>query len=113
MQLFKFLKIIFGLPAFVRCGITVASQHCNCINVIQLKRCTFKHAFILFSVFIITQKINAQTADTNYVDTTSMANIDSSIAATTYDDENDGYVDTTIKHIYDTSQYFFNWKQNS
>jgi hypothetical protein len=112
MQLLKFLKIFFWLPAFVLRGITVASQHCNCINVIKLKRCTFKHAFIFLCVFIITQKINAQTADTNYVDTRSMANIDSSTAAATYDDEDDGYVDATMKHIYDTSQYFFNWKQN-
>jgi hypothetical protein len=65
-------------------------------------------------LFLITQKTNAQTADTNYVDsnyvdTVSMTNIDSSSAS--YDDEDDGYVDTTVKHIYDTSQYFFNWKE--
>jgi hypothetical protein len=112
MLLLKFFKIFFWLPA------TVMLLGFCCLTplyvrfVMQLKRCTFKHAFIFLCILIITQKTNAQTADTNYVDTTSMANIDSSTAATTYDDEDDGYVDTTVKHIYDTSQYFFNWKQN-
>ena len=54
-----------------------------------------------------------QTLIQHYVDTISMANIDSTTAAATYDDEDDGYVDTTVKHIYDTSQYFFNWKEIS
>ena len=46
-----------------------------------------------------------------------MAKIDSVVATSQnnetsgYDDEDDGYVDTTVKHIYDTSQYFFNWRE--
>ncbi|MEP6682129.1 MAG: hypothetical protein ABJA35_02675 [Parafilimonas sp.] len=76
----------------------------------QPKRCTFKHVFIFLNIFFITQKTNAQIPDTNYVDTITMANVDTSTSET-YDDDNEEY-DTTVKHIYDTSQYFFNWKQN-
>ncbi len=47
--------------------------------------------------------------DTTIVDTVSFSKIDSLTAP----DDNDAYADTTIKHIYDTSQYFFNWKANS
>jgi uncharacterized protein DUF4129 len=49
---------------------------------------------------------NAQT-DTTVVDTVSMSNIDSLTQPDT-----DEYVDTTVKHIYDTSQFFFSWKDN-
>ncbi len=47
--------------------------------------------------------------DSNAVDTISMRDT-GTIASPGYDDQDDGYVDTTVKHIYDTSQYFFNWK---
>ena len=67
---------------------------------------------------MLTQKTNAQTTDTNRVDTISMAHIDSVAASSAqntesagYDNEDDGYVDTTVKHIYDTSKLFFNWKE--
>ncbi|MEP6465651.1 MAG: hypothetical protein ABJB05_05075 [Parafilimonas sp.] len=69
----------------------------------------YKYVFIFLTICITNQKINAQTPDTNYVDTTSMKNIDSSTAD--YDDD-DAYADTTVKHIYDTSEYFFNRKQS-
>jgi len=111
MQLLKFLKIFFSLPAAVmllsfRCVTPLYSRF-----IAQLKPCIFKYGFIFLSTCFITQKTNAQTSDTNYVDTVSMANIDSS-GSLTYDDENDDYDDTTVKHIYDTSQNFFNWKQD-
>ncbi|MBV9964046.1 MAG: hypothetical protein JO072_17515 [Parafilimonas sp.] len=64
---------------------------------------------LLCHIFILTQKICAQTTDTTAVDSTSMLNIDST-GTSSYDDNDDGYVDTTVAHVYDTSQYFFNWK---
>lgn len=110
MQLLKFLKIFFRLPA----AVILLSFRCvtplYCRFIMQPKRCTFKHVFIFISIFLITQKTNAQIPDTNYVDTITMANVDTSTSET-YDDENEEY-DTTVKHIYDTSQYFFNWKQD-
>jgi hypothetical protein len=66
-------------------------------------------------MFLITQNTNAQ-VDTNYVDTISMQHADTVVVPNNnegsggYNDQDDGYVDTTVKHIYDTSQYFFNWK---
>ena len=116
LQKRKFSNIIFGLPAAVLCGITVASHHCSCSIAIQLKRCIFKVAIIIISLCIITQKTNAQTVDSNYVDTLNLDKLDTVAASTDddeagYDDNDDGYVDTTVKHIYDTSQYFFNWKE--
>lgn len=71
---------------------------------------------VFLCMFLIAQKVVAQT-DSIYADTLRIHSIDSILNATDeknetpgYDDQNDGYVDTTIKHIYDTSQYFFNWK---
>ncbi len=46
--------------------------------------------------------------DTTAVDTVSFSKIDSLTAP----DAADVFADTTVKHIYDTSQYFFNWKDN-
>jgi hypothetical protein len=144
MQLFKFLKIIFRLPAALLCGITVASHHLyfrfvtqlpkipNAFTIffhqpITISKCYYspfrrpggkglggKCLFVfLLIIFTGIQKTNAQTADTtypdsNYVDTVSMTTGNSSPVE--YDDQDDGYVDTTVKHIYDTSQFFFNWK---
>jgi hypothetical protein len=68
-------------------------------------------------VLLFAQNATAQ-SDSNYVDTTSMQHIDTVVVSNRneepvgYDDQNDGYVDTTIKHIYDTSQYFFTWKDS-
>jgi len=68
-------------------------------------------------MFLIAQNTNAQT-DSNYVDTISMQHIDTVVASNNnkqsggYNDQDDGYVDTTVKHIYDTSQYFFNLKDS-
>src|SRR5205809_3235512 len=98
MQLFKFLKIFFRLYLRFLCRPVTK--------------------YILCTLFIAaTQKTNAQNPDTNYVDTVSIAHIDSIAASSAqntesagYDDEDDGYVDTTVKHIYDTSKLFFNWK---
>lgn len=60
----------------------------------------------LLVCFIILQtSLNAQT-DTTVVDTVSFTQIDS------LTQPNDVYADTTVKHIYDTSQYFFNWKED-
>jgi hypothetical protein len=63
--------------------------------------------FIILSVILIAYKSNAQ-KDTTVVDTVSMSNIDSLTSP-----ETDEYVDTTVKHIYDTSEYFFNWKDSN
>jgi len=71
--------------------------------------------FLLLLLF--GQNTNAQT-DSNYVDTTSMRHIDTVLVSNRneepvgYNDQDDGYIDTTVKHIYDTSQYFFNWKDS-
>ena len=116
LQKRNFSTIFFGLPAAVLCGITVASHHCNSRNIVQLKRSIFKVVVIIISLFIIAQNTNAQTVDSNYVDTLNLSKIDTGLPVTEndeagYDDNDDGYVDTTIKHIYDTSQYFFNWKE--
>lgn len=136
MQLFKFLKmftgfanVFFMLPALVRCGIAVVLAPTSeakpgvtplyCNNAIQLQRShskpLIKYILIaLLSAFIITQKTNAQTpdtiyTDTSYVDTVSMKNADESPGG--YDDNEEGYADTAVQHIYDTSQYFFTWKE--
>jgi hypothetical protein len=63
--------------------------------------------FTIFVCVLTTFNVNAQT-DTSFVDTISMAKIDSLTKP-----DNDAYVDTILKHIYDTSQYFFNWKENN
>ena len=63
--------------------------------------------FIILSLISIAYKSNAQ-KDTTVVDTVSMSNIDSLTSP-----ETDEYVDTTVKHIYDTSEYFFNWKDSN
>ena len=58
-------------------------------------------------IFLTVANASAQTADTAFVDTVSMKHIDTMSG---FDD--DGYADdTSIKHIYDTSQYFFTWKK--
>ena len=68
-------------------------------------------------MFLFSQNTTAQ-VDSNYVDTISMQHIDTVVVShhdeepAGYDDQDDGYVDTTVKHIYDTSQYFFNWKDS-
>lgn len=83
----------------------------------QQKKFFFKFlSVILFVIFFIDQNSNAQYFDSTVVDTVSMKNIDSmappvEYSGSTYDDNDDGFVDTTIKHIYDTSQFFFNWKE--
>ncbi len=55
---------------------------------------------------IVGLKANAQ-KDTTVVDTVSMSHIDSLTQL-----HNDEFVDTTVKHIYDTSEYFFNRKED-
>ena len=65
-----------------------------------------KSLFVCLCI-LMTSNLNAQT-DTMVVDTISMAKIDSLTKP-----DNDAYADTSIKHIYDTSQYFFNWKEYS
>ncbi|MBS1746443.1 MAG: hypothetical protein JST21_09770 [Bacteroidetes bacterium] len=67
----------------------------------------------LLTFFLSVQKSNAQYHDSTAVDSISIKHIDS-VKATVdnigSDYNDDGYVDTTVKHIYDTSQFFFNWK---
>lgn len=115
MLLRKILILFFGLPASRLCGITVASQHlCRCIVkqlCIHHFRFVIKFAIALSCLFLITQTAYTQ-VDSNYVDTISMKHIDTVTqnSEATYNDEDDGYVDTTVKHIYDTSVYFFNWR---
>jgi|GEM_PF-636398 len=84
-----------------------------------------KYMIIAVCMLLATKSTHAQAernyADSNRVDTISMHHIEpvhapSEDTAVTddesagYDDQDDGYVDTTIRHIYDTSQFFFNWK---
>lgn len=70
---------------------------------------------LLASTFTTAQ--NGNYGDSNMVDTTSMTNIEAPLVDTVvveeasgYNDQDDGYVDTSVEHIYDTSAYFFNWK---
>ena len=107
----KYLNILFWLPAFVLHGIACCvafrsssrfSWHRNRLR----KNYFVKLLAIFFCLFLLEEKTNAQTADTAFVDTVSMKNID---AASGYDEDN--YTDTTVKHIYDTSENFFNWKK--
>ena len=70
-------------------------------------RTTALKNFIILSLILIAYKSNAQ-KDTTVVDTVSMLNIDSLTSP-----ETDEYIDTTVKHIYDTSEYFFNWKDSN
>jgi hypothetical protein len=118
MQPSRFFKIFFWLPANQLRLIFVASQHLyvRFFERLQFHACSrfVKYAAaLLFISFISIQKINAQEhsipVDSNAVDTITMKNAGDD-ASTGYDDQDDGYFDTTVKHIYDTSQYFFNWK---
>jgi len=70
-------------------------------------RTTALKNFIILLLILIAYKSNAQ-KDTTVVDTVSMLNIDSLTSP-----ETDEYIDTTVKHIYDTSEYFFNWKDSN
>ena len=119
MLLRKILILFFGLPASRLCGITVASQHFGSNIIVRLSLHSFsssiKYALTSCCLFLITQTAYTQ-LDSNYVDTVSMQHIDTvaqDAETATYNDEDDGYVDTTVKHIYDTSQYFFNWKPDA
>ncbi len=80
------------------------------IDLIKRFTCLYSKAvfksLIVFIYILKANNLNAQT-DTTIVDTVSMAKIDSLTKP-----GNDEYIDTTVKHIYDTSQYFFNWKDN-
>lgn len=64
------------------------------------------YLFIGLFFLIVSFQVNAQN-DTTVVDTVSMQKIDSLTQP-----EDDEFADTTVKHIYDTSQYFFNWKED-
>jgi hypothetical protein len=128
MQRCTFFKIFLGLQANQQVASSLrlsrtqrdpGSQHLYCSRSFErLQLCARNRllkyaAAFLFISFISTQKIQAQEdsmpVDSNVVDTISMKDT-GVIASPGYDDQNDGYVDTTVKHIYDTSQYFFNWK---
>lgn len=91
--------------------------------IIMMKRIMllhFKTAAKFFFVLVLLLMFNtckAQT-DTTVVDTVSMSNIDSITQPSNnendsaYEDDDGALIDTTVKHIYDTSQYFFNWKDD-
>lgn len=133
MQSFKFLKLFFRLPAKVIqfnfcCVIYPDSSRTPLYAsfITQLQLCGYSYFAKCFTacllVILTTQNSIAQTAhsariDSNYVDTISMNNYDSVVAANNnessgYDDQEDGYIDTTVKHIYDTSEFFFNTKHD-
>lgn len=90
-------------------------KNCNAVvfihDMIKQFACFYRKTalknFLIFLLILIAYKSNAQ-RDTTVVDTVSMSNIDSLTSP-----ETDEYVDTTVKHIYDTSEYFFNWKDNN
>src|SRR4051794_4997265 len=90
-------------------------KNCNAFvfipDVIKRFACFYRKTalkdFIILLLILIAYKSDAQ-KDTTVVDTVSMSNIDS---LTKPDD--DAYVDTTVKHIYDTSEYFFSWKDSN
>jgi len=128
----KCLILFFGLPAalLLLClycfqFVTIATQIALlCIRLPMQSTKIHKainsssKGFGLFLlILLITQKTTAQ-VDSNYVDTISMRYADTLVVSNHneesvgYNDQDDGYVDTTAKHIYDTSQYFFNWKDS-
>ncbi|HEX5151427.1 MAG TPA: hypothetical protein VFW07_08255 [Parafilimonas sp.] len=116
-----YLILFFGLRASHRCGSIVASQHLYYRHKeqLQVRGCSYliKLLAAFWCIFLFAQNSTAQ-IDSNYVDTISMKHIDTVAVSNRnevsigYDDQDDGYVDTTVKHIYDTSQYFFNWKDS-
>ena len=116
----KILILFVGSPARKLRLSFVASHHLYGSNIWQrcVRNCRpFKLFMLAFACILWSIQTNAQ-VDSNYVDTVSMQNIDTvavseDSGSSGYDDQDDGYVDTTIKHIYDTSQYFFTWKDYS
>lgn len=70
-----------------------------------LRSTTALRFFISVWLMLIGYSIKAQTTDTTVVDTVSMSNDSLTQINAEYDD-------TTVKHIYDTSQYFFNAKDS-
>lgn len=124
MPLYKFLILFFRLPAAVMLFNCYGGTPLYSWNIARLKACSgksfLKYAAALLCLLLTFNSATAQ-VDSNYVDTISMRHseaIEAPIADTSvmnedaggYDDQDDGYVDTTVKHIYDTSQFFFNWK---
>lgn len=91
--------------------------------IVVMKRVSLLHfktvakSFFVLALLLMFHLSHAQN-DTTVVDTVSFSNIDSITQPSNNEndsddeDEDDAYVDTTIKHIYDTSQYFFNWKED-
>jgi len=79
------------------------------IDIIK-RNCFYKTVFTAFvcATGIFSACSSFAQTDTTIVDTISMAQIDS----LTQPESADEYEDTTVKHIYDTSQYFFNWKDD-
>ena len=125
----KNLILFFGLPAthlriITRC---VTPLYSRIMRQLQHYSSSFPLTYIIVAVcmLLMVQTTNAQAeknyADSNRVDTVSMRHIEPVQApsedtavindeATGYDGQDDDYVDTTVQHIYDTSQFFFNWK---
>ncbi len=132
MSMPEFLTLFFWLPALIilsgfRCCLTASRRFTSLyIRFIdRLQRSGYgslpKYVAILMLSLSVNQNANTQTTgtvytDSNYVDTKSMSSADSIVKISEqnnepgYDDQNDGYADTAVKHIYDTSQYFFSWK---
>jgi hypothetical protein len=117
MPLFKILKILFCLWAAailcIACCVTpLYFRFIGRLNIYFL-RPHLKRIAVLLCIFCISLKIDAQTdsayADTPYYDTVAASGAES--AEEGYNDQDDGYVDTTVQHIYDTSQFFFTWKK--
>lgn len=78
----------------------------------MMRRCFFKiitslRFIISLWLTLLAFSASAQTTDTTMVDSVSMATTDSITQL-----NSDDYDDTTVKHIYDTSQYFFSTKNN-
>lgn len=120
MVLTKFLILFFGLPAAESMAFRQPADHSLMLHIIvphYIRSCRpyIKCLVVLCCMFSIMQTTNAQ-VDSNYVDTIDVTAIDTVAVSSGdetspgYDDQDDGYVDTAGKHIYDTSQYFFNWK---
>ncbi len=65
---------------------------------------------IVFLLWMLIAYNSDAQKDTAVIDTVSMLHIDSITQPSNNND--DEYIDTAVKHIYDTSKYFFNWKDD-
>lgn len=121
MSLYIVLILFFRIPAAVRLisspGVTPLYNNNYTRLWVYGRKHLRKYIPVLLCLLPLFNTAIAQ-VDSNYVDTISMKDIEAPVADTEladeasigYYDQEGNYIDTTIKHIYDSSQFFFNWK---